>query len=80
MGTRPFGPMNAPLVLQRFMKHCFLDYRDQFIVPYIDDFLVYSQNFNNHIKYFRLTLQRLQQYGVKIKAKQCQLFETYCDT
>ena len=35
--------------------------------------LVYSKDFNSHVEHLRLTLQRLQQHGVKIKAKKCQL-------
>ena len=67
--------MNVPAVLQRFMEHCFQDYRDDFIVPYIDDLPVYSKDFNSLVEHLRLTLQRLQQHGVKIKAKKCQLFK-----
>ena len=71
----PFGLMNAPAVFQRFIEQCFQDYRDHFIVPYIDDLLVYSKDFNSLVEHLRLTLQRLQQHGVKIKAKKCQLFK-----
>ena len=71
----PFGLMNAPGVFQRFIEQCFQDYRDDFIVPYIDDLLVYSKDFNSHVEHLRLTLQGLQQHGIKIKAKKCQLFK-----
>ena len=57
------------------MEQCFQDYCDDFIVPYIDDLLVYSKDFNSHVENLRLTLQRSEQHGVKIKAKQCQLFK-----
>ena len=71
----PFGLMNAPAVFQRFMEQCFQDYRDDFVVPYIDDLLVCSKDFKSHVEHPRLTLQRLQQHGVKIKAKKCHLFK-----
>ncbi|MEO0901168.1 MAG: reverse transcriptase family protein, partial [Bacteroidota bacterium] len=63
----PFGLMNAPAVFQRFMEQCFQDYRGQFIVPYLDDLLVFSKNFDDHLKHLELTLQRLRKYGVKLK-------------
>ena len=71
----PFGLMNSPAVFQRFMEQCFQDYRDDFIVPDIDDLLVYSKDFNSHVEHLRLSLQRLQQHDVKIKVKKCQLFK-----
>ena len=41
---------------------------------YLDDLLVFSSDFSSHLKDLQLTLQRLRKYGVKIKAKKCQLF------
>ena len=70
----PLGLMNAPAVFQRFMEQIFKDYWDHFIVPYLDDLLVFSSDFSSHLKHLQLTLQRLRKYGVKIKAKKCQLF------
>ena len=51
------------------MEQCFQDYRNDFIVPYIYDLLVYSKDFNNHVVHLRLTFQKLRQHRVKIKAK-----------
>ena len=51
------------------MEQCFQDYRDDFIVPYIDDLLVYSKDFNNHVEHLQLTFRKLRKHGVKIKAK-----------
>ena len=71
----PFDLMNAPAVFQRFMEQCFQDYRDDFIVPYINDLLFYSNYFNMHIEQLRVTRQRLLQHGVNIKVKKCQLLK-----
>ena len=70
----PFSLMNAPIVFQRFMKPTFQDYRDRFLVTYLDDLLVFSSDFNSHLKHLQLTIQSLRKYGLKIKAKKCQLF------
>ena len=50
------------------MEQCFQHYRDDFIVPYIGDLLVYSKDFNNYVEYLQLTLQRLQKHGIKINS------------
>lgn len=61
--------MNASTVFQRYIKQCFQENHDDFIVPYID-------LKTSHIGNMRLALQRLQQHLVnKIKAKKCQLFK-----
>ena len=56
------------------MEQYFQDYRDDFIVPYIDDLLVYSKDYNSHVEHLRLTFQRLQHHGVKIKPKKFQVY------
>ena len=71
----PFGLMNAPPCFQRFMEPCLGEYRDDFAIPYLDDLLVYSGSFEDHLKHVRLVLQRLKKYGIKIKASKCQLFK-----
>ena len=67
--------MNDPACFQRFMESCLGEYRDDFAIPYLDDLLVYSGNFEDHLKHVRLVLQRLKKYGIKIKASKLQLFK-----
>ena len=72
---KPFGLMNAPAYFQRFMESCLGEYRDDFAIPYLDDLLVFSGSFEDHLKHVRLMLQRLKKYDIKIKASKCQLFK-----
>ena len=57
------------------MESCLGEYRDDFAIPYLDDLLVYSGNFEDHLKHVRVVLQRLKEYGIKIKASKRQLFK-----
>jgi hypothetical protein len=41
------------------MNSAFMDYLDKFIVVFIDDILIYSQNEEEHVEHLKMVLQRL---------------------
>ena len=45
---------------------------DIFIIAYIDDILVYSENKSNHITYIQIVLEALDKAHLHIKLKKCQ--------
>ena len=71
----PFGLSTAPGVFLRCMEECVSDLRDKCCVPYLDDIIVFSPTFKEHIEHVRQVLQRLRTKGIKLKAKKCQLFQ-----
>jgi len=53
----PFGLCNVPGTFQHYMNDTFHDFLDKFLVIYLNDFLVFSDNLKEHKKHVRLVLK-----------------------
>ena len=71
----PFGLSNAPAQFQRFMHTCLSDLLYKVAMPYLDDVIAFSKTFDDHVRDLKTVLQRLKQFGVKLKPSKCQLFK-----
>ena len=56
----PFGLTNAPASFQHFINDIFSDILDNYVVVYLDDILVFSNNKEDHTQHVREVLQRLR--------------------
>lgn len=72
----PFGQTNAPACFQRYMEGCLRDLRGEVCVPYLDDVLVFSPSFNQHLQNVRQVLRRQQECGIKLRPKKCDFFKS----
>ena len=43
---------------------------------YLDDLLVFSGTFQQHLKGLRKVFEQLERFGLKLNGKKCQLFQT----
>jgi hypothetical protein len=66
-----FGLTNAPAYFINMMNKVFMEYLDQFVVVFIDDILVYSQNEEAHEDHLRLVLQKLRDNQLYAKFSKC---------
>jgi RNase H-like domain found in reverse transcriptase/Reverse transcriptase (RNA-dependent DNA polymerase)/Integrase zinc binding domain/Integrase core domain/Chromo (CHRromatin Organisation MOdifier) domain len=71
----PLGLTNAPATFQHFMNDIFRDMTDVFVIVYLDDILVFSDNEEDHRKHVRLVLERLRKYNLHVKPEKT-LFNT----
>jgi hypothetical protein len=69
-----FGLTNAPAYFMYLMNSVFMDYLDKFVVVFIDDILIYSQNEQEHEEHLRKVLQRLRGCQQYAKLSKCEFW------
>ncbi len=63
-------------VFQSFMNDIFRDMLDRRVLVYVDDILVFSDSFDEHIQHVRAVLKRLMQHQLYVKAEKCEFHQT----
>lgn len=71
----PFGLCNAPSTFQRLMERIFGDQSFQSLLLYLDDIVVFSATFEDHLHRLELVLSRLQEHNLKLKLQKCNFFQ-----
>ena len=61
--------------ISEYMENCWIDIRDTFAFPHLDDVLVYLDDFDSHVDHLRKVFQILKENGIKVRAKKCKLFQ-----
>ena len=67
----PFGLCNAPATFQRLMEAVLHGLARRHCVIYLDDILVFSQTFEEHLQHLHQVFSRLRQAGLRLKPKKC---------
>ena len=62
-----FGLTNAPAHFMYLMNSVFMPELDKFVVVFIDDILVYSENVEDHEEHLRVVLTRLREHKLYVK-------------
>ena len=70
----PFGLTNAPATFQRLMNRIFADRLDKDIFFYLDDIIIFSESYEEHLATLHLVLTRLREAALKYQPKKCPLF------
>jgi hypothetical protein len=69
----PFGYRNGPSVFQRVMQGILSAYLWIFTLVYIDDIVVYSKTFEDHLKHVNLVLKAISNAGITLSPPKCHL-------
>jgi len=62
----PFGLTNGPASWQRFMNDTFFAYLDDFCSIYLDDILIFSETYEEHVEHVNKILARLREAGLQV--------------
>lgn len=68
----PFGLRNAPATFQRLMNHVLRDeIAEGFVVVYMDDILIYSPTWKEHLRHMERVLEQIKIAGLTISPDEC---------
>ena len=70
----PFGLTNAPATFQRLMEMCMGDMNLKECLLFLDDILIFSSSFSEHLDILESVFQRLLDYKLKFNPKKCEFF------
>ena len=67
----PFGLCNAPATFQRLMDHVYDGIAWKFVVVYLDDTIIFSRTFNEHLDHLKRVFSRIRRAGLKLNLEKC---------
>ena len=73
----PFGLSGAPASFQRLMDRLINSYQD-FSAAYLDDLVIFSSSWEEHLDHLRKVLKHLQEAGLTAKPSKCQFAMKQC--
>jgi hypothetical protein len=59
-----FRLTNRPATFQQLVNNIFMDCLDKFLIVFVDDLLIYSENEFEHQAYVKFVLERLREAGL----------------
>ncbi|CAC5388205.1 unnamed protein product [Mytilus coruscus] len=67
----PFGMMNSPLTFQCLMTKVLKDLNFKIALVYIDDILIFSKNFEDHLNHLQQVFSNLREANLKLNPEKC---------
>ena len=73
----PFGLVGAPEIFQRMMN-AILGYLTAYVAAYMDDVVIYSSTWQDHLQHIQQTLAQLGKAGLTVKPGKCRFGMQEC--
>lgn len=67
----PFGYRNGPSEFQRVMQDVLAPFLWVFALVYIDDIVIYSKTFEEHVMHIKQVLEAVEESGITLSPKKC---------
>ena len=74
-----FGLCNAPATFQRLMNYVLRDVLGKSALVYLDDVIIFSESYEQHLIDIRKVFSLLQRANLKLKLKKCQFMKKSVD-
>ena len=68
----PFGLPNAPATFQRLIDALFGPECEPYVFCYLDDIIVVTETFDEHLKWLEVVLSRIADAGLVVPRKKCE--------
>ena len=75
----PFGLTNAPATFQAYINKALSGLLDTIYIVYLNNIIVYSNNYKAHTHHVQMVLERLREYELYINLKKCSFYVTSID-
>ncbi|UYV68125.1 K02A2.6-like, partial [Cordylochernes scorpioides] len=72
----PFGLRSSPQIFERAIGQILRKYNFQFLEHYYDDFIIFSDSFEEHLEHLRLFFQLCRAENIRLNLNKCQLCKT----
>ena len=71
----PFGLINAPATFQRAMQSCLSGLNWEIALCFLDDIIVFSNSFEQHLERLKAVFKRLVEFNLKLKPAKCEFMK-----
>ncbi|KAF7248218.1 Transposon Ty3-G Gag-Pol polyprotein [Varanus komodoensis] len=72
----PFGLLNSGQLFCRLINAIFHDFLDDFLIAYLDDLLIFSNDPESHVHHVQAVLQRMREHHLSAKLEKCEFHTT----